>query len=136
MQMETLQVGIITLTSLLLSMGTTVAKSRTRLSDWTELTELNCCCLVIKSSDSCDSVDYSPPGSFIRGIFRQEHLEWVAISFPSLYISNGLMGEKLCSRDLVVKAMDLKSIRVFLCRFATYWPWSFDLLDFPGGLDS
>ena len=46
------------------------------------------------------------------------------------------MGEKLCSRDLVVKAMDLKSIRVFLCRFATYWPWSFDLLDFPGGLDS
>ena len=46
------------------------------------------------------------------------------------------MGEKFCSRGLVVKAMDVKSIRVSLCRFATYWPWSFDLLDFPGGLDS
>ena len=83
-----------------------------------------------------DPMECSPPGSIVLGIHQARILEWVTISFPSLYISNGLMGEKLCSRDLVVKAMDLKSIRVFLCRFATYWPWSFDLLDFPGGLDS
>ena len=43
------------------------------------------------------------------------------------------MGEKLCSHCLVVKAMDLKSIRVSLWRSASCWPQSFVLLDFPGG---
>ena len=29
----------------------------------------------------CDSIDYSPPGSSIHGIFQARVLEWVAISF-------------------------------------------------------
>ena len=32
-------------------------------------------------SDFCDPVYYSPPGSFVHGIFRVRILEWVAISF-------------------------------------------------------
>ena len=30
---------------------------------------------------SCDTMDCSPPGSFVRGIFQARILEWVAISF-------------------------------------------------------
>ena len=33
------------------------------------------------SVDSCDSVDCSPPGSSVHGIFQARILEWVAISF-------------------------------------------------------
>ena len=33
-------------------------------------------CLIL-----CDPVDYSPPGSSIRGILQARILEWVAISF-------------------------------------------------------
>ena len=29
----------------------------------------------------CDPVDYSPPGSSVRGILRARILEWIAISF-------------------------------------------------------
>ena len=29
----------------------------------------------------CNPVDYSPPGSFVHGIFQAGILEWVAISF-------------------------------------------------------
>ena len=29
----------------------------------------------------CDPMDYSPPGSFIRGISQARVLEWLAISF-------------------------------------------------------
>ena len=32
-------------------------------------------------SDSCDPMDYSPPGSSFHGIFQARILEWVAISF-------------------------------------------------------
>ena len=32
-------------------------------------------------SDSCDSVDCSPPNSFVHGISQARLLEWVAISF-------------------------------------------------------
>ena len=32
-------------------------------------------------SDSCDGMDYSPPGSSVHGIFQARTLEWVAISF-------------------------------------------------------
>ena len=35
-------------------------------------------CLVV--SDSCDPVDYSPPGSAVHGILQARTLEWVAIS--------------------------------------------------------
>ena len=30
---------------------------------------------------SCDTMDCSPPGSFVRGLFQARILEWVAISF-------------------------------------------------------
>ena len=41
-----------------------------------------CCCLVPKSSPTlCDSMDCSPPGSTVHGIFQATILEWVAISF-------------------------------------------------------
>ena len=44
--------------------------------------ECLCCCYLV----SCiqlfyDSMDYSPPGSFIHGISQARVLEWVAISF-------------------------------------------------------
>ena len=29
----------------------------------------------------CDSMDYSPPGSFVHEIFQARILEWVAISY-------------------------------------------------------
>ena len=32
-------------------------------------------------SDLCDSMDYSPPGSFVHGIFQARILQWVAMSF-------------------------------------------------------
>jgi len=34
----------------------------------------------------CDSLDYSPPGSSVQGIFQARILEWVAISFSSVYV--------------------------------------------------
>ena len=49
-----------------------VAKSRTRLRDWTELNWM---------SDSYDPVDCSLPGSSVHGIFQARILEWVSISF-------------------------------------------------------
>ena len=52
-----------------------ITKSRTRLSDWTELnwTEV---CLTLG-----DLVDCSPPGSSVRGISQAGILEWEAIVF-------------------------------------------------------
>ena len=63
-----------------------VAKNRTWLSDWTELTSS-----VGKESESesevtqscstlCDPMDYSLPGSSLHGILQARVLEWVAIS--------------------------------------------------------
>lgn len=46
-----------------------VAKSWTRLSNWTEL------------STVCDFMDCSPPNSTVHGILQARKLEWVAISF-------------------------------------------------------
>ena len=40
-------------------------------------------------SDSCDSMDGSPPGSSVHGIFQASILGWVAISF-SRKISSAL----------------------------------------------
>ena len=54
-----------------------VAKSRTRLSNWTEL---KCAdgrlCLTL-----WDHVDCSLPGSSVHGIFQAKTLEWVAVSY-------------------------------------------------------
>ena len=69
-----------------------VAKSRTRMSNWTELNSYIVqdasfwnlwyfCCFVDKSqSDSCDPVDCSPRSSCVRGISQARILEWDAIS--------------------------------------------------------
>ena len=42
-----------------------------------------------KSLQSCptlgDSMDCSPPGSSVHGIFQARVLEWVAIAFSALY---------------------------------------------------
>ena len=76
-----------------------VAKSRTRLSDWTELNYLLATvynymanksvvikrlgsCSVSKSCPIlCNPMDCSPPGSSVHGILQARILEWVAISF-------------------------------------------------------
>ena len=61
-----------------------VAKSRTRLSDWTELNwspSSVCCCLVTKLCLTlCDPVDYSMPGFLVLHYlleFAQIHIQWV-----------------------------------------------------------
>ena len=36
-------------------------------------------------SDSCDPMEYSPPGSSVHGISQARILEWVAISFSNYY---------------------------------------------------
>ena len=42
--------------------------------------------LVAKSCPTlCDPMDYSPPGSSVRGIFQARTLEWIAISSLSLF---------------------------------------------------
>ena len=72
-----------------------VAKSRTWLSDWTELSNklklhwgnatylFYCCCYLV--AESCltlyDPMVYSPPGSSVHGPSQARILEWVAISF-------------------------------------------------------
>ena len=45
---------------------------------------LSNCCLVTKSCTTlCNSIDCSPPGSFVHGISQARTLEWAAISFSS-----------------------------------------------------
>ena len=45
-----------------------------------------CACMHAKSLQSCltlcDPLDYSPPGSFVQGIFQAKILEWVAMLSP------------------------------------------------------
>ena len=42
-----------------------------------------CVCVLVSQSclTLCNPMDYSPPGSFVRGILQARILEWVAISF-------------------------------------------------------
>jgi len=71
-----------------------VAKSRTRLSDWTELnwgqtnwavhfkdvTKVACCAESLQSSPSlCNLMKCSPPGSSVHGILQARILEWAAM---------------------------------------------------------
>ena len=47
----------------------------------------------------CNSMDYSPPGSSVRGILQARVLEWVAISFSkSLHKSHCLCVLPVCTR--------------------------------------
>ena len=54
-----------------------------------------CVCLVTVVSDSCNPLDYSPPGSSVHGILQAKILELVAISYsrgceiflwPNIYV--------------------------------------------------
>ena len=56
-----------------------VAKSRTRLSDWTEL-NMGWTIWGQSCPDLCDPMDYSLPVFSVHGIFQARILEWVAIS--------------------------------------------------------
>ena len=134
-----------------------VAKSRTWLSDGTEL----------NTTHICDPMDYSLPGSSVHGIFQARVLEWVAISFSSvqslshvqlfvtpwtaahqasLSIANSRSLLKLMSIESVMPSNHLflcrpllllpsifSSIRVFfnescLCiRWPKYWSFSFSI---------
>ena len=43
---------------------------------------ITCCCLVAKLCLTLlQPIAYSPPGSFVHGIFQARMLEWVVISF-------------------------------------------------------
>ena len=38
-------------------------------------------CMHVSHDPLCDPMDWSPPGSYVHGIFQARILEWVAISF-------------------------------------------------------
>ena len=65
-----------------------VAKSQTRVSDWTELNWTSAAAAA-KSLQSCptlcDPIDGSPPGSPVPGILQTRTLEWAAISFSNAW---------------------------------------------------
>ena len=61
-----------------------VAKSRTLLSDWTELRTATAK-LLQSYPTLCDPIDGTPPGSPVPGILQAITLEWVAISFSSAW---------------------------------------------------
>ena len=45
---------------------------------------LGVCLSRLDVSDSCDPIDCSPPGSFVRGIFQARILEWIAVSYTQI----------------------------------------------------
>ena len=53
-----------------------------------EKSEVSQLCLTL-----CDSMDSSPPGSSIHGIFQARILEWVAIAFSSRFPDAGIKPE-------------------------------------------
>ena len=49
--------------------------------------------LIVKSGlltphDSCNPMDYSPPGSSLHGILQARILEWIAISFSRVMVKS------------------------------------------------
>ena len=72
-----------------------VAKSQTRLSDWTELNYMIMCCAKLLQSclTLCNPMDYSPPDSSVHGILQARILEWVAI------LAQGHTASKWWSQD-------------------------------------
>ena len=43
----------------------------------------------------CNPMDYSPPGSSVHGILQTRILEWVAMPFPEIFLTQG---SNLCLR--------------------------------------
>ena len=81
-----------------------VSKSRTRLSDWTELNLVKvvermsrvniepvrwCLLHPAAAATLCDPIDGSPLGSPVLGILQARTLEWVAISFSNAWKGKG-----------------------------------------------
>ena len=54
------------------------------------------------SSTLCDSMDCSPPGSSVHGIYQARILEWIAISFPGNLPDPGIEPISLVSPALAV----------------------------------
>ena len=54
-------------------------------------------------SDSCDPMDWSPPGSSVPGILQARILEWVAISSSTCFLTLLLLGEALHSLPILQK---------------------------------
>ena len=81
-------------------------------------------------SDSCDPMDYSPPGSSVHGIFQARILEWVAIPFSRgsswprdrtrVSCNAGRLFTDWATRELAFKFSSVQYLsRVWL--FATPW---------------
>ena len=47
----------------------------------------------------CDSMDYSPPGFSVRGIFQAIVLEWIAISFSRVASQPRARTRASCTAD-------------------------------------
>ena len=50
-------------------------------------THMLCCCFLVAELCQilCDPVDCSPPGYSVHGIFQARIMDWIAISFSSIY---------------------------------------------------
>ena len=57
-----------------------VAKSRTRLSDWSDTSVCVCAKLLYSCPTLCNPMNCSPPGFSVHGIFQARIKEWVAVS--------------------------------------------------------
>ena len=67
------------------------------------MVEIYTVCLPIQSCLTlCDPMDYSPPGSSVRGISQARKLEWVAISYSRDLPDPGIKLMSLSSPALAV----------------------------------
>ena len=71
-------------------------------------------------SDSCDPMDYSPPGSPVHGISQARILEWVAISFSREPSDPGVE-----PRSPVSLALQADSIFLYCARIHANFLFSF-----------
>ena len=68
------------------------------------------CCLVAKSClILCDRMDYSPPGSSVHGISQAKILEWFAISFSGIFLTQG---SNLCLLHCQVDSLSLSYLGI------------------------
>ena len=63
----------------------------------------------------CDSMDYSPPGSSVRGILQARTLEWIAISFPGDLPNPGIEpGSPALRADSLLSHQGSPNIRTYV----------------------
>ena len=64
-----------------------------------------------------DPMDYSPPGSSVRGILQARILEWVAIPFSrGVFLTQGLNPGLLHSRRILYHLSHQGSFNHFACK--------------------